>query len=63
MAYGLAVWWPIGGLLVFAKLLAIGVLILIAYVLLGEVNRYEFSLAWSILPWPVATAGPEKHES
>jgi O-antigen/teichoic acid export membrane protein len=63
MAYLLAAWWPVFGLFVFAKLIAIGILIGAAYFVLGEFNHHELSLARSMLPWPVVVAtGPDRHE-
>lgn len=57
MAFILAAWWPIFGLLVFAKLIVIGILIAAAYFALGEFNHHELSMARSIFPWPMAVPG------
>lgn len=51
LALALAVFWPVSGVMVIAKLVAIVVIIIIAFLLLGDYTAGEISLIRSILRW------------
>jgi hypothetical protein len=51
VAYTIATIWPVAGLLIFLKLSVIGIVIFVAFYLLGEFNSREIALVRSVLPW------------
>ena len=51
LAYTIATIWPVAGLLLFLKLSVIGIVIFVAFYLLGEFNSREIALVRSVLPW------------
>src|SRR3989442_1697005 len=58
LAYALALLWPVPGSLVLPKLLVIGSVVLLAFLVLGEFNKSEIAMVRSILPWRTA---PTQH--
>jgi len=51
LAFALAILWPTSGLMVILKLLAIAVMIPVAFFLLGEFTAREMAVVRSMLPW------------
>lgn len=51
LAYVLASLWPVSGLLLLLKLSVIGLVITLAFSVLGEFSARERALAWTLLRW------------
>jgi len=56
LAYTLGVLWPVAGFLVLLKLLVISSVVLVAFLMLGELTKSELAVVASILPWRTAPA-------
>jgi len=56
LAYTLGVLWPVAGFLVLLKLLVISSVVLLAFLVLGELTKSERALVASILPWRTVPA-------
>jgi len=54
-AYMITAFWPTPGFLLFIKLPLIGLLVLFAYVLLGEIKTGELAVFRSLIHWPSDT--------
>lgn len=60
LVYALAAFWPVSGLLTLAKLVLLGVLMVLTFLALGEFSADEIALARSFLGWGTGRTYPSR---